>query len=384
MKFAMVLFLFCGSAVWFGGCSKNDSNPAGPTGPTGPTGAVVGGEVFRQGTRIPVVGASITIGSHTGGTDSLGRYQIAVSPGSWNVTVDATKYASYSGQVVVTEVDVVTPDTLYLNYSPWQFVGNTIAIPGPTGYEYTAGLGNTLYFGTPDNTGAPQFFIAYNVISNTYAQKNLANNDLCACGYNSFLVAANNRLFYFANSGTMYDPSTDKWDTVSYPLPRGEAGVGVLGNLIYYIGGRGPLNTCQVYDATTNSWKSFANYPFATFWSAVTSSNGLLYVMGGDGIPTKMNVYDPSSNVWTPLPDLPFNAGNYPRAMTYNGKIFLFSDPSAGSNVYTYDLSTSTWDTTILSSRGYGTLPVIVGNGMYLVGYNSGKSGYAIAKYSPQ
>ena len=374
--FAALLFV----AFLAPGCSKDSSTP---TQPQATTAVTLNGLVLRQGTTTPIAGAKVSVGSDTATTNATGQFQLTVAAGSYNVTAVAAKYTNYSGRVVIASTVTTANDSIYMQFMPWDFVGNTIAIPGPTGWEYAVGLNNTIYFATPNNTGSAQHFVAYDLASNTYAEKSLTGNDLCACGYNSDLVAASNKLFHFANDGTVYTPATNLWAPASYPSTnkRGETGVAVYGDDIYYIGGRGPLNTCQVYNVSTNAWRSIANYPVPTDWSAAVSYNGQIYVLGGTSSLNKMSRYTPGTNSWQALPDIPFtNLSTRPRAVTYDNKIFFLSR----TEVYVYDLTTGSWSPSVLATPGIsGAIPVLAGSSMYLVGYSGIKSGYAIVKYNP-
>jgi hypothetical protein len=380
MKVTAIAFvgLLCALAL-LNSCSKDATSP---TQPQGSTTAAVSGTVFRQGTTVPVVGAIVTVGSARDTTNSSGKFQLSLLPGSYSINAVAPKYSDFYGSITINSVAPVTYDSIAMRAIPWEFVGNTIAIPGPTGWEFATGMNNTIYFATPNNSGSQQHFIAYDLATNTYLEKSLTGNNVCACGYMSDLAAASNRLFYFANNGDVYTPVTNSWTPVNYPAAnkRGEAGVAVFGDDIYYVGGRGPLNTSEVYNVTTNAWRNIANYLYATDWAAAVSYNSLIYVLGGSSALNKMSRYTPATNSWTALADIPFpNLSSRPRAVVFDKKIFFFS----GSDIYQYDLVSSSWSASIMSSSGYGSIPVVVGDTMYLIGYSSTRSGYALAKYTP-
>jgi hypothetical protein len=374
----MFAALLC-SALLAPGCSKDSSTP---TQPQGTTSVTLNGLVMRLGTSTPVAGAQVTVGGTVTATNANGKFQMSVAAGSYNVGVVATKYSDYSGRITITGAAPTANDSIYLKSVPWEIVGNTIAIPGPTGWEYATGLNNTIYFGTPNNSSFSQHFIAYDLATNTYLEKSLTGKDLCACGYNSDLVAASNKLFHFANNGSIYTPATNAWTAANYPVAnhRGETGVAVYGDDIYYIGGRGPLNTCEAYNVSTNAWRTIANYPYATDWAAAVSYNGQIYVLGGASALNKMFQYAPGTNSWSPMPDIPFaNLNSRPRAVVYDSKIFFFS----GSDLYVYDLLASSWSLTALGAPGDSGIPVVAGTSMYVVIYSAAKSGYAIMKYAP-
>jgi hypothetical protein len=375
----MICSVLVGVVVFESGCSKDDS---ATTQPTITAAANVSGVVLRKGTASPVAGAVVIAGGESDTTKVDGLFHFSLPAGSYQISATADKYVTFSGTITVASSAQALKDTIGLQYIPWTYVGNTIAIPGPTGWEFATGLNNTIYFATPNNTGSQQHFIAYDLSTNTYAEKSLTGNDLCACGYNSDLVTSSNKLFHFANDGTVYTPVTNTWAAANYPSAnrRGESGVAVYGDDIYFVGGRGPLNTCQVYNASTNSWRSIANYLYASDWSAAVAYNGKIYVLGGASARNKMSVYTPGSNSWLALPDIPYaNISSRPRAVMFDNKIFFFS----GRDVYVYDLLTSSWSPEEMSTPDAYGIPVLAGTSMYLVAYSAAKSGYAILKYTP-
>ncbi len=370
------------AALLWAGCSKEDSAPTQPASGGAGALATVTGTVYRQGTTTKVPGAIVSAGGKVDTADANGKFQLSLSVGAHTISAQAPKYNNFYGPITVPSAAPLTYDSIGMIPIPWDYYGNTIAIPGPTGWEFASGLNNTIYFATPNNTGSQQHFIAYDLPTNTYAEKSLTGNPLCACGYMSNLVASSNKLYYFANDGMVYTPVTNTWSAGNYPAAnrRGEAGVAVNGDDIYFVGGRGPLNTCQVYNATTNTWKSIANYPIAISWSAAVSYNGQIYVLGGTETPNKMARFNPVGNTWTTMPEIPFaNLDGRPKAVVFDKKIFFFS----GVDIYQYDLVAGSWLASVMSSSGFGSFPVVAGDALYLVGYSSTRSGYAIAKYTP-
>ena len=63
------------------------------------------------------------------------------------------------------------------------------------------------------------------------------------------------------------------------------AGVGVLGGLLYSVGGHdGPLvrKSVEVYNPETKTWTSVSDMNFCRRNAGIIAHNGLLYVIGGD------------------------------------------------------------------------------------------------------
>lgn len=86
---------------------------------------------------------------------------------------------------------------------------------------------------------------------------------------------------------------------------RSGAGVGVLNNLLYAVGGHdGPLvrKSVEVYDPTTNAWRQVADMNMCRRNAGVCAVNGLLYVVGGDDGSCNLasvEYYNPTTDKWT-------------------------------------------------------------------------------------
>ena len=114
-----------------------------------------------------------------------------------------------------------------------------------------------------------------------------------------------------------YDPSTDRWTTKA-PLPAGlhHAGIGVVGNRLYVIGGFtksllsvwNPVASVYQYHPEADTWIERAPMPTMRGALAVAEINGKLMAIGGydgAGNSTAVEEYDPASNSWTPRAALP-------------------------------------------------------------------------------
>jgi len=374
----VILFIVTLSIVtiFFYSCSEDS-----PTQSSNPTTSKVTGTIYRNGTTIPVEDAVVTVGDVSATSNSNGQFQLELPTGTYQIIATHSRYKKFSGTITITSLNPTNYNSIFMKYIPFQIVGDTVEVFGGNDWEFAAGLGNKIYFASPNNSSSAQLFIAYDLSTNTYSSKNLNGNPLCACGYMSQLVAASNMLYYFANDGAKYDPQTDQWTSANYPSSnhRGEAGVGVLGTDIYYIGGRGPLNTCQAYSTLTDSWKTIANYPYSTSYSAVVSYNNKVFVLGGSGSNNKMSVYDPGIDMWASLADIPFSNIYGGEAVVHNNKIFFKSN----YDLYIYDLNTSTWDPSNYSIPTYGHI-VLANNSVYVIGSSSSsKPGFIISKYAP-
>ena len=110
------------------------------------------------------------------------------------------------------------------------------------------------------------------------------------------------------SSVEVYNPGDDTWIRVAdMSARRSGAGVGVLLGQLYSVGGHdGPLvrKSVECYNPESNSWNAVAEMNFCRRNAGVVSHNGLLYVIGGDDGSSNLQsveVYNPKNNVWTIL-----------------------------------------------------------------------------------
>lgn len=106
-----------------------------------------------------------------------------------------------------------------------------------------------------------------------------------------------------------YNPLTDTWTAVAeMSARRSGAGVGVVNNILYAVGGHdGPLvrKSVEAYNPETNSWTQVSEMAFCRRNAGVVAHGGLLYVIGGDDGTSNLasvEVYHPESDSWRILP----------------------------------------------------------------------------------
>ena len=126
------------------------------------------------------------------------------------------------------------------------------------------------------------------------------------------------------DTNEVYDPVTNAWQTRStMPTARNHAGVGVVNNKVYVIGGRvgaafmvNPASATDIveeYDPATDQWgplkRSMPTPRSAMSWG---THKGKIYVAGGEmrstnlwGVFRGVEAYDPASNSWSILPPIP-------------------------------------------------------------------------------
>ncbi len=88
---------------------------------------------------------------------------------------------------------------------------------------------------------------------------------------------------------------------------RSGAGVGVLGLMLYSVGGHdGPLvrKSVECYNPETNIWKPVSDMNYCRRNAGVVTHDGLMYVVGGDDGTSNLSsveMYNPKTDTWTVL-----------------------------------------------------------------------------------
>jgi kelch-like protein 2/3 len=107
------------------------------------------------------------------------------------------------------------------------------------------------------------------------------------------------------SSVEFYNPDTDSWTPAPDMISRRSgAGVGVLDNLLYAVGGHdGPIvrKSVEMYNPATNTWTCVADMSTCRRNAGVVAINGLLVVVGGDDGSCNLSsveVYNPQKNEW--------------------------------------------------------------------------------------
>jgi glucose/arabinose dehydrogenase/N-acetylneuraminic acid mutarotase len=139
------------------------------------------------------------------------------------------------------------------------------------------------------------------------------------------------------SSMSIYNPATNTWTTgKAMSTRRDNPGVAALGGKLYVFGGRtrnadgstvnGRLDTVEVYDPATKTWKNRASMPTGRRTMAVGLLNGRAQLMGGEGSTTGLpfaanEEYNPRTNTWRSLPPLPTPRHGM-AAATINGVVY--------------------------------------------------------------
>jgi hypothetical protein len=108
----------------------------------------------------------------------------------------------------------------------------------------------------------------------------------------------------------VYNPAADLWETkTAMPTPRTQLEANVVGEKIYFIGGRtgGQYTTVdlnEVYDPENDSWTTKAPIPYPVVSYASAVADDKIYVIGGqDEYDDRINldlvqIYDPATDTW--------------------------------------------------------------------------------------
>ncbi|MGY2892837.1 hypothetical protein [Deinococcus sp. UYEF24] len=214
-------------------------------------------------------------------------------------------------------------------------------------YSYQSLLvGNSLYFANYSNTAKPQFFVRYDLTSNTFSSALAKSSNVCGCGYTSKLVSDGSNIFYIANDATKYTASANAWTPITYPATAkdnaGEAGVTYYNGNIYFVGGRTASTLFKYYNVSQNQWYTAPNYLYPTSQSEMASYKDKIYVIGGSGTESKLSVFSTASNTWTALKDVPFKTStSYEtvRSAVLGDDLYLLQ----GQSLYIYDLVNDVW-----------------------------------------
>jgi N-acetylneuraminic acid mutarotase len=182
-----------------------------------------------------------------------------------------------------------------------------VGVSGTTVY-LAGGLANTNL--TDDEEGTISIFTSYNVATKYFtilpdmpeprdhAGVGLVNNKLYVLGGRAY--GHNNT----KNNVFSYDIKRKVWKTGLAPMPiaRGGCASGVIGTKIFTIGGEGDQDTAsgvfpqnQAYDTVTDSWSDYADMDVPRHGTAGVAVGNRVYVPGGGlhegGLPTNYSSY---------------------------------------------------------------------------------------------
>jgi N-acetylneuraminic acid mutarotase len=199
-----------------------------------------------------------------------------------------------------------------------------------------------------------------------------------------------------------YDPSADKWiSRASMPTPRCMASAVTINKKIYVLGGRnesGITDAVEVYDPARDSWKKVTVMPQARWNHMVAELQGKLYVIGGivgtgDSRRSidKVQIYDPTTNSWKSGQSMPTSRQGAAIAVTQE-KIYIIGgrrgagrSGTATNIVEVYDPIADSWSSVEPAQyRRTEARAVVVKNRIYVIGGASeGEETGSIEMYDP-
>jgi N-acetylneuraminic acid mutarotase len=175
------------------------------------------------------------------------------------------------------------------------------------------------------------------------------------------------------NYNYLYNPSTDSWASKT-PMPTIQMGgaIATCQNKIYMIGGGQGISinfttsqtgTNEMYDPTTDTWTSKTPMPIGYANLNAVTVNGMIYVMGGTTVTSgkmtiygKNELYDPTTDSWKSLTPMPIPVVKFGMVAVGN-QIYVIGGQTNEPIKYfnqtqIYDIQTNTWS--------YGTqMPII-------------------------
>ncbi|XP_029344871.1 kelch-like protein 2 [Acyrthosiphon pisum] len=108
------------------------------------------------------------------------------------------------------------------------------------------------------------------------------------------------------NSVECHHPKIDKWTPIAdMCVRRAGAGVGVLDDVLYAVGGSEGLTvhrSVEAYTPSTCVWSSIPDMHLCRYSAGVAVLDGLLYVVGGineKSVLDSVEYYNPKTNTWT-------------------------------------------------------------------------------------
>jgi hypothetical protein len=263
----------------------------------------------------------------------------------------------------------------------WSLVGK-VTTSESANYYFTTGVGNYIYFANANNSGGGQFFKSFNVTTAAFADENKTANPLCDCGYEGTLVGQplNNRVYYAANTGDdkYYIAGAATWTTLAGTYAaRGESATAVLGQRVYWVGGRGGLMTVQAYNTATDTWiiSGIKDAPAGVDSACAGAYGGVVYVFGGRSN-SPMTAYTESSNTWATLATTAPVGCYYRNLPVWRNKLVM-PDPANGTQFITFNPSLQSWDPGVpLPSVGGNWATVVAGTAgdLYAVGWTGGST----------
>jgi N-acetylneuraminic acid mutarotase len=278
-----------------------------------------------------------------------------------------------------------------------------VRTPMPVALGEVAGgiIGGRLYTVGEGNSGT----FAYNLALGTWTGSGLASRPLPGHHHPAETVGGRLYLLGGLGGAQgkvqIYDPLTNVWTAgAEMPFAAGSSASAVIAGKIYVAGGIvGSSTTPQaaVYDPATNSWSPIAPMPQGRNHAAAATDGAKLYVFGGRGQGSgdsnvvangfdTVQVYDPTTNAWrssanpgSGLAPLPQARGGMGKAVWYGGEFYVIGGETlngsgataAGvySRVDVYDPVTNSWRLgTSMPTARHGIFPLVLAGRIHVAG----------------
>jgi N-acetylneuraminic acid mutarotase len=173
--------------------------------------------------------------------------------------------------------------------------------------------------------------------------------------------------------------------------PNSEMAVAAVGTKIYVLGGypssRTPVNTLQIYDTATGTWKRGAIYPITIHHPVTVGVGGKLYSLGGQislsgqSDTSRTFEYDPERDAWRELAPMPTARGGGAGAAVGDKIYVVGGRPPAANAFEVYSIAENRWATLPRLPQRYNNrnhlAAAAIGGKIYVAGgrYNGGGFG---------
>jgi N-acetylneuraminic acid mutarotase len=185
-----------------------------------------------------------------------------------------------------------------------------------------------------------------------------------------------------------YDPSTNSWSKrAAMPTARWFLMAAEVGGKIYAIGGiagtgnqRKDLDVVEVYDPASDTWTVLDPMPTPRSNAGVAVLGERIFIIGGrtrQGASARVDVYDPANNQWLSAPSLDQSLTSL-AVCVFDNKIYAIGGAQGGtvlSSTRVYSPQTEKWTSgPNLSQPRMGAVCGVVGESMYIIGGVSGST----------
>lgn len=193
----------------------------------------------------------------------------------------------------------------------------------------------------------------------------------------------NGKIYTFYYGGTLeWDPIANTWTTkATMPTVRGRYATGVIGGLIYVVGGETDttrVSTNEAFDPINNTWTTKAPMPTARRYLDAGVVDDKLYAIAGQSTSGILGVneeYDPATNSWATKASIPAGREQRmgPAVAVVKEKVYVIGGSAGGFStlryVDEYDPSANSWTAKANMPTDRYSLDVgVIGNRIFAMG----------------